>query len=274
MSVPPLKVEKERELRDSVALARARFLTLIRELRPHVITDLYPVAFPEYVFAVAEYFREQLLDKDHAFDAPAFLCLSKQIVQGIEAGHEPSWVQRLNQPTKELVARRRPELLIDHLKGTLSESLLVELVNRPLMRVISRLVQLGDLEMAQAFPDWHTAKNLTCFQALRNALLEWSTRWNLDADWCRDHALRVLRKWLFNENLRWTFLYANTDPGDVMRRSRLLASAWQLAAMHNEFAVAWSQASLSGEILEGDPEDFTFKTHHIQFTAPGFNPIL
>jgi hypothetical protein len=31
--------------------------------------------------------------------------------------------------------------------------------------------------------------------SLRDALLTWSRRWNLEADWCRDQALRTLYMW-------------------------------------------------------------------------------
>lgn len=40
-----------------------------------------------------------------------------------------------------------------------------------------------------------------------NAIMEWWHRWNLDAEWCRDHALKVLLAWLFDRELRWVGVF-------------------------------------------------------------------
>jgi len=42
---------------------------------------------------------------------------------------------------------------------------------------------------------------------LRRSLERWTKRWNLNADWCRDHGLAVLRNCLFNGGLQDAFLH-------------------------------------------------------------------
>lgn len=32
-------------------------------------------------------------------------------------------------------------------------------------------------------------------EALRDAILAWATQWNLNSEWCRDHALQVMLRW-------------------------------------------------------------------------------
>ena len=271
MIVPYLKLEKERELRDSVVLARSRFLTVIRELKPQVIVNLYTSTFPDFVFSVAEHFREQLIDKRQATETSAFLLLSQQIIQNLEARHQPPGWQELDQSTRELIDVHRPRLVIDHLRGKLTQPLLIDLVNIPLMRAFSHLMQLGESEIGKALPDWRTVVKLSHCVGLTESLIAWAMRWNLDAEWCRGHALRVLRQWLMDDPLRWTFLYADQDP--PIRNSRL-AAHWLYAARYNEFAVGWSQAILSGEVFKGDPEEFSFERQKLKFTASGFNPII
>jgi hypothetical protein len=41
-------------------------------------------------------------------------------------------------------------------------------------------------------------------EALRQPILIWCTRWNLDSDWCRDHALSVMLRWLAKAGARQT----------------------------------------------------------------------
>ena len=272
MLIPHLKIEKERELKDSVALARSNFLTLVPQLRPQAVIDLYTSSFAEFLFALAEHFREDLLNENERSSHDlAFLCLARQTIQGIEPQHEPSFLGELDASTRDVINRHRPSLVIDHLRARLSEPILVELAQIPLMRVIACLMQIGDLAIARAFPDWTTLVKMGRYKEFVVTLSKWSSRWNLNAVWCRDHALRVLRHWLLDEPLRWSFLYADHDP--PMRNSQLFAH-WVYEARHNEWAVMWSQAELSGEVLEGYPKNFSFHDQRLQFEAPGFNPVL
>lgn len=36
---------------------------------------------------------------------------------------------------------------------------------------------------------------------------EWSERWNLNAEWCCDHAVAVLRNWLSSDEIRWVGVF-------------------------------------------------------------------
>jgi len=100
-------------------------------------------------------------------------------------------------------------------------------------------------------------------------LQDWSLRWNLNADWCRDHALRLLRHWLLDDPLRWTFLDALGPTRDPR-----LAELWHFVTKDKEFEVVWSQATLSGEVFQGKPPDFEFDDKELPFKHDGYNPIV
>ena len=46
---------------------------------------------------------------------------------------------------------------------------------------------------------------------VRTGLDRWSMKWNLNADWCRDHALSVLLRFFFHKGLQDSFLHPH-DP--------------------------------------------------------------
>jgi len=54
------------------------------------------------------------------------------------------------------------------------------------------------------FPSWAALQACSNTAELCNKLTEWSCRWDLEADWCRDHALAVLRYWLQDDDLPFT----------------------------------------------------------------------
>lgn len=262
-------------MRDSVSLARARFLKTLLIVRPHVILDLYASSFAEFIFAVAEHFKERLVKDPSEPHSNAFMGLLNETLAGIESNHEPVWLARVDDAMRELIERHRSEVVVAHLKGKLTDWQLVELASLPLMRAIGTLMHVGDQEIAVAFRDWKTVIKLGHCEALIKELKEWSLRWNLDADWCRDHGLKVLRKWLMDDPLRWTFLNLDPNPPNVMpTRNSRLTDLWDFAAKSKEFDAGWSQATLSGEIFQGDPEDFSFEHKNLFFKAQGFNPIV
>ena len=55
-----------------------------------------------------------------------------------------------------------------------------------------------------AFPSWAALRESSDTAELSTEIMEWSDRWNLKADWWRDHALAVLRYWLHDEGLPFT----------------------------------------------------------------------
>jgi hypothetical protein len=74
-------------------------------------------------------------------------------------------------------------------------------------------------EQFQAFlPDWKTveleAKSAPVgspLLAFREALLEWSVKWHLDADWCRDRAIRAMRLWGYNKAAKRYLCWNSSD---------------------------------------------------------------
>lgn len=270
-----IKIERQTELRDSVALGRARFLRSILEFRRHVTLDLYSSSFAEFVFAVTDHFKDQLVNDASDAQSDAFLDLLKQTIDGIEAKNEPPWLAALDNETRAFIAQHRSEVVVAHLRGNLRNWDLVDLAKLPLMRAIGSLMHIGEGAIALAFRDWRTINHAGCSEGLTNALRGWSLRWNLDAEWCRDHALRVLRQWLLDDPLRWTFLEIDPDPPNVTpTRNSRLTDLWQFAAKDREFDAGWSQATLSGEVFQGDPDDFVFKHKKLPFRVQGYNPIV
>ena len=123
-------------------------------------------------------------------------------------------------------------LVISHLRGRVDDVPLVELASLPLMRAIGTLMRLGDSVIAKAFPDWRTIKASRHTKDLAYEIELWSLRWNLNADWRCDHALRLLRHWLLDDPLRWTFL----DTLAPTRNPRL-AELWHFVTKDKEFDV-------------------------------------
>jgi hypothetical protein len=90
---------------------------------------------------------------------------------------------------------------------------------------------------------------------LRTAIHNWSKKWNLNADWCRDHALAVLREWLFHDFFKW--LHIMPQSKDALQRT-----GWSLA-LHDIDGDAVLGQVLADELLHGSgksPEVFRFSS--------------
>lgn len=264
----PVILERKEKERDSTGEARATFLRLISTLRPQVITDLYATVYVEFVYAVADHFKHELLGDTSptTSGAEAFLLIAKQVIEGIEAEHEPSVLSTLPEDTRISLVLPRVQMLNLHLQGRLSEPRLVEIVSLPLMRVILRIGDIGDGRIREAFSNWHALTQSTAPEPLRKSIQLWSTRWSLDEDRCRNHALRVLRLWLSDESLRWSYLpYISPDPR--------LFELWNFVAKKLVFDTSWSQVVLSNQIHGGDPKPFKARMRGVDFQFRGLNLI-
>ena len=150
-------------LAESRLLARASFLGTILGFRTNVIQDLWNTVFPE--------FKETVLRRFHS---------------SIFSGTSPQKYEKDS---------------LEFLKTTNGKGdYLVHLLQRrlaPAQMDLTSLDPVGD-----EFFSYVKAQ-----QCGHNTLLdkidEWTRRWNLDAEWCRNHGLTVLRAWLFNHELRW-----------------------------------------------------------------------
>lgn len=99
----------------------------------------------------------------------------------------------------------------------------------------------------------------------RNTLLDkidkWSRWWNLDAEWCRNHRLTVLRAWLFNHELRWVGAFPS-------RLWPVQSEGWRSASSSLESDADFSRflVELKGE-AKGSPGPLKF---HLQTKDGGF----
>lgn len=216
--------------------ARGSFLSLIPDLRPHVIGDLWSTTFFDFVFALAELFKKELVG-----DATK-----------IKSGEEVFL-----------------HLLVCAMHEQSAEPWLIDRVNAALIRTLGHFHKLDQQQVREAIPDWKTLQRRKKTGELRKKLQEWSTKWNLDAEWCCDHALSVLRCWLFDEPLRWTFIDPDPDPPNVIptRESRLTVG-WKIAGTGATADVLWSRVGLTSQVYEGgDPAPFKCRG----FEAAGWN---
>lgn len=143
--------------------ARASFLKSVIDFRPHVVTDLWNTALPEFRRVVLSRFRDKIFgDNEENY-----------------RGNEKA------------LPESRPQ--VDYPVLILQQ----KLAPRPLATV----TQVDPLR--EAFFSCHKASQLPENAQLLERIHEWSKRFNLDVDWCRDHALSVLRKWLYDGELRW-----------------------------------------------------------------------
>jgi hypothetical protein len=67
-------------------------------------------------------------------------------------------------------------------------------------------------------PDWNSVKSEVRnavpgnpILAFRDALLNWSIRWHLDADWCRDRAIAAIRLWGWSKGAQRYFCWDSLD---------------------------------------------------------------
>jgi hypothetical protein len=266
-----LRVEKESELLDSSLLTRARFLRTILSLRPHVVADLYNSSFAEFVFAVTHTFKADLglPDSKHNLGVELFESLVEREIETIDEQNEPSNSFALSDSGRLKARALRPFITVQHLRGNISEPFLAEFACLPLMKSIARLMQLGDSQVSKAFSSFEHSKDKPESHFLSEALTQWSKRWNLDAEWCRDHALNVLRLWLQDEPLRWRFMHSLSKSAASNGR---FAELWMFSTKEIEFDVGWSQVTLSDEVFGGNPREFVIKK--LDFKEAGFNPII
>lgn len=209
-------------LAESRILARALFLGLILRLRTNVIKDLWNTVFPE--------FKETVLRRFHS-----------SIFSGTSR-------QKYEKDSLEFFKTTNG-----------SGDYLIHLLQR----------KLAPSQMDLTSPD-PVGHELSCYakaqQCGHNTLLdridEWSRRWNLDAEWCRDHALTVLRTWLFNDELRWVEAF----PSWLWP---IQAEGWRSASSDLEGRVDFSRFLVELDVeSEGSPGPLKFQ---LQTEDSGFN---
>lgn len=73
------------------------------------------------------------------------------------------------------------------------------------------------------------------YQALATVIRTWSETSNLDANWCRDHAVAVLREWLSHDQL--------SSVGFYTTEQAMQGTGWALATHELLFASITSRVS-------------------------------
>lgn len=204
-------------LAESRLLARASFLRSILHLRTNVIQDLWTTVFPE--------FKETVLHRFHSH---------------IFYGTSPKEYEKDS---------------LEFLKKTNGSG-------DYLVHLLQRRLAPAQMDLTLSSPD-PVGDELFCYvtaqQYGHNALLDkidkWSRRWNLDAEWCRNHGLTVLRAWLFDRELRWVGAFPS-------RLWPIQSEGWRLAFSNLESDADFSRflVELKGE-AKGSPDPLKF---HLQ----------
>lgn len=161
--------------------ARASFLRSILYLRPNAVADLWDTALSEFKQLVLARFFQEIFD---GIDPKSYL---KEKHEKCLAGAESIC-----------------DFLVDLIQQRLSPDNSVPGSSEDLVR--------------EAFFSYGEATDSPENKLLITKIDEWSRRWNLDEDWCRDHALAVLRRWLFDRELKWVGLFNFAHPTQIQQR--------------------------------------------------------
>lgn len=120
----------------------------------------------------------------------------------------------------------------------------------------------------RTFSDWATLKRIKAAGPLCEAVIRWSKRWNLEADWCRDYAVAALCAWLSDEWLqlrlgggeRWALSFSRATV------DRSLEDLW--AAQSDAY---FPTDDGRVELLSHMTEDFRFAWNNLEFQHGRWN---
>lgn len=256
----------------SQGIARAEFVNQIPNLRPDCLKDLAST-FYQFLLVVCAVFRDELMK---GCDQPA------------NSSHEVLYSQ-FNKALKQLITPEAVNLSIGDV----------------LCVMFGKFQVVESTALEGAIPNWKSLTQLDGAYTLCKQLSHWSKKWNLDEDWCRDHALTTLRNLLTDEYLKWSFLrhmnsmlslyqeWQKSDPRSpepqldfvsflfvralesIVTHPMNMKKAWDQASTDIKINVFAVQFFLSVEMhgKHGDPKPLEFESQDIRFTCPGFNSI-
>jgi hypothetical protein len=254
--------EKPGERAESRRFAQASLLELIPQMRPECVYDLWRTVFFEFAYATAERFQQKLLS---------------------ETGQDPK-------SGKQVIL----SMFVEAVRKAFDENPHNSSIGEAFLFVFAKFNRIDAKELKQEFPDWRSLTNTGIASELCDKLSMWSKRWNLDADWCRDHAIETLRICLLDEYLKWSFLgditplvralqpFLNAPMAQVsetlnplLHDNRVIHKSWRWAIHELRMDIYWSRLNLSAEVHGGrfDPENFEFKWRKIKFTRHGYNSL-
>ena len=189
--------------------ARVQFLESILRLKPHVVADLWDKAFPKFKLAVIRRFAKEILNGIEDFGG-YFDTQQKKYLEDLQ-DQNSHYFHLLHRKLEETTGARpygacellseRPDLkekineVIQHFLAAFQNAFVVKLIQSKLT------IEFGIDPITQEFRFYAAIAGRNEDEALAAVLQTWSETWNLNADWCRDHAVAVLREWLSHHEL-------------------------------------------------------------------------
>jgi hypothetical protein len=272
LPLEPYAKEERANRSESTRLARVEFIRLIPQLKPECLAELWSSVFIEFVYLVSRTFKDTLI----------------QPTVDAETGEEIF-----------------SYLLVERYFHIRRDGLLNKSVGDLLCFTFSRYHAIDRITIEKVFPSFEAVRKIEFSEILIERLTCWSSKWNLDANWCLDQAVLTLRNLLTSDRFKWAFVHnvrsldfiwrdavvdatANTKESLGMvavlsqtmnalrtEESESLRFAWYWAAQEITDALLWSRYELSIKVHgnKGDPELFKFKWRDIDIVRPGYNQI-
>jgi hypothetical protein len=222
--------------------ARTQFLESVLRLKPQVVADLWNKPFPKFKLAVIRRFAQEILDGIE--DIGAYF--NEQQKEYLEDQDSP-YIHLLQRKLEEATGARPYgafELLSERpaLKEKINEVIqyyVAAIQNGIVVKVIQTKLttEFGEDPIESGFRFYADIAGRDEDHTLAAVIQTWSERWNLNADWCRDHAVAVLREWLSHNQLSSVGLYTTEQA--------MQGSGW--ASATHEFLFASISSRVSAE---------------------------
>ncbi len=251
--------------------ARAQFLEDIARLKPQVIAGLWDRVFPEFRWAVIRRFRKEVFDGIDDIKA-YFEEKQKKYFEDPDSNYVHLLNRRLEQVTGAPPYRameqlsKQPELQVKVNEVILRYGLAVH--NALIAQLIQSklLSEWGVDPIKSAFRSYAQIVERKEDDVLVTRFQEWSEASNLSAEWCRDHAVAVLREWLSHRQLCSVGLYTSEE---AMQRT-----GWSSAVHELLYGSIISRLSADTAVygLKG-PKPLKFRLGSDEFQREGFNRL-
>lgn len=177
---------------------RTEFIRAADRLERGVANSLYEEAFFIFVRVVWSQFPQTIPPPvSGLLEDSKFLVELDRVLTDFSASPYNDKSESIHPAFIELfipVYKQNPELLFNNPRGVLI---------RELLRPIRELTD----GVPRGFRDWFSLQRIRGAGPLRESIVNWSRRWNLDADWCRDYAVAALWGWLADRYLQYQMNY-------------------------------------------------------------------
>ena len=254
--------------------ARRQFLESVLRLKPQAVADLWDNAFPKFKLAVIRRFSKEILDGIEDIGA-YFDEQQKKYLEALQ-DQDSHYFHMFHRRLEEATGARpyeafkllseRPVLketiseVFQHFLAAFQNGLVVKLIQSKLMKDFGA----DPIEMEFRFYADIAASDED--QALADMIRTWSESWNLNADWCRDHAVAVLREWLSHRQL--------SSVGFFTTEQAMQRTGWTSATHELLYASIWSRASAGIAVYGIDgPKPLQFNWRSYNFERPGFDRL-